>query len=371
MKILHCADLHLDSVMNTHFTPDKAKERKAELLGTFCNMVRYAADNSVDAIIIAGDLFDKKNISVTAINTVFHEITAHPEIIFYYIRGNHDAESFPNLHCKMDKIPENLKLFGSEWSKYIVSEECGQKITVTGIELNSDNNDIYNSLVLRAEDFNIVVLHGQESESALKDKAEVINLKALKNKNIDYLALGHVHSHKEGCLDSRGVYCYSGCLEGRGFDECGEHGFVMLDIDVNNNSFKRAFVNIAKRNIYSLEVNITECANSMEISDRIWQILKEKNYDSRHLVKIILTGDVDVECEKNIEFLNKQFENQFYCVKIKDESRFVINYEDFMYDESLKGEFVRTVRADLTLTDEEKATIIRYGIQALKGEELQ
>ena len=367
MKILHCADLHLDSVMNTHFTIDKAKDRKAEILDTFCNMVKYAADNGVNAIIIAGDLYDKRNISATARNTVFCQITGHPEIIFYYLKGNHDAESFLD---GMKDIPANLKMFENEWTSYIVGEEYGRKIVITGVEL-TNNNDIYNSLVLRTEDFNIVVLHGQETKSASKDTTKVISLKDLKNKNIDYLALGHVHSYKEGCLDSRGVYCYSGCLEGRGFDECGEHGFVMLDIDVKNNSFKREFVNIAKRNIYSLEVDITGCVNSMEISDRIWQIIKEKKYDRRHLVKIILTGDVDVECEKNEEFLNKHFENEFYCIKIKDESRLMINYDDFMYDESLKGEFVRTVKADLTLTDEEKATVIRYGIQALKGEELQ
>ena len=50
-------------------------------------------------------------------------------------------------------------------------------------------------------------------------------------KNIDYLALGHIHKYKQAELDQRGVYCYSGCLEGRGFDECGEKGFVLLDID--------------------------------------------------------------------------------------------------------------------------------------------
>lgn len=368
MKILHCADLHLDSVMNTHLTPEKAKERKAELLGTFCNMVRYATEHEALAIIIAGDLFDKKNISATARNTVIHEITAHPEITFYYLRGNHDAENFLDYYNEMEIIPDNLKLFGSEWTNYTISEENGQKITVSGVESNSDNNDIYNSLVLKTEDFNIVVLHGQESEHISKDKADVISLKALKNKNIDYLALGHIHSYKEERLDSRGIYCYSGCLEGRGFDECGEHGFVMLDIDVKNNIFKREFIPIAKRNMYSLEVNIAGCINSMEIMDRISQKIKEASYDSRHLVKIVLMGDVDVECEKNKEFLEKQFENDFYFVTIKDETRFAINYDDFLYDESLKGEFVRTVRADSTLTDVEKTTVIRYGILALKGE---
>ena len=60
MKIIHCADLHLDSKMETHLSKEKARERKNEILITFQNMVEYAAKNKVKIIIIAGDMFDKK-----------------------------------------------------------------------------------------------------------------------------------------------------------------------------------------------------------------------------------------------------------------------------------------------------------------------
>lgn len=46
------------------------------------------------------------------------------------------------------------------------------------------------------------------------------------------------------------------------------------------------------------------------------------------------------------------------------------NYEKFALDVSLKGEFVRTVMQEDSLEDEEKATIIRYGLEALAGEEI-
>ena len=89
------------------------------------------------------------------------------------------------------------------------------------MELTPENSgSIYHTLSLDADQCNIVVLHGQESEYSARDKAEIIHLTALKNKGIDYLALGHIHSYKQERLDARGVYCYPGCLEGRGFDEC-------------------------------------------------------------------------------------------------------------------------------------------------------
>ena len=83
MKIIHCADIHLDSKMSANLTKEKARERKTELLTTFQNMVAYGAEQGVSAIIIAGDLFDTKNVSATARNVVKDLIQGHPKIAFY------------------------------------------------------------------------------------------------------------------------------------------------------------------------------------------------------------------------------------------------------------------------------------------------
>ncbi|MFQ8900993.1 MAG: hypothetical protein ACLR7D_02880 [Lachnospira eligens] len=42
MKILHCADIHLDSAMTANLDKDKARERRSELLASFKDMVGYA-----------------------------------------------------------------------------------------------------------------------------------------------------------------------------------------------------------------------------------------------------------------------------------------------------------------------------------------
>ncbi len=74
MKNIHCADLHLDSKMSANLDKESAKERKGEILHTFGRMVEYAAQNQVAAILIAGDMFDTKNISATKTNTDLHHI---------------------------------------------------------------------------------------------------------------------------------------------------------------------------------------------------------------------------------------------------------------------------------------------------------
>lgn len=70
-------------------------------------------------------------------------------------------------------------------------------------------------------------MHGQIRDTSGKDK---INVSKLRNKNIDYLALGHIHTFTSIKIDDRGTGVYSGCLEGRGFDECEDKGFVELTI---------------------------------------------------------------------------------------------------------------------------------------------
>ena len=60
MKLIHCADLHLDSDMTSNLTKEKAKERRTELLVTFQRMITYAKENDVHHILISGDLYDKK-----------------------------------------------------------------------------------------------------------------------------------------------------------------------------------------------------------------------------------------------------------------------------------------------------------------------
>ena len=106
MKIIHTADCHLDSKLKSHFDDKKAAERKNELLSTFQNIVHYAVSNGVEAILIAGDLFDVRNISATARDAVISAVVNNPGITFFYLRGNHDAGAF--LQNFRDRIGADL-----------------------------------------------------------------------------------------------------------------------------------------------------------------------------------------------------------------------------------------------------------------------
>ena len=355
MKIIHCSDIHLDSALGHNFSAAQAKARHAELCAAFARMVQYAVREHVDAVLIAGDLFDNSYATVQTVGFVLAQMRTARDVSFFYLRGNHDGG-----RDALDgyELPDNLKVFADAWTSY----RCGDAL-ITGIELTRENWDTYYAtLELPENGINIVLLHGQISTQS---GPELIALPKLRNKHIDYLALGHIHSCQKGKLDERGIYCYSGCLEGRGFDECGEKGFVLLEAD--DRGLRSSFVPFAGRNLHEICVDITDAETVTQILARMEQAAAGICADD--LVKFILQGSYTLQTQKDLVFLQKMLAPQFYLVKIKDESRLELERESYEFDASLKGEFIRMVLAS-DRSEAEKERMISCGIRALNGEEV-
>lgn len=357
MKFIHCADIHLDSKMETNLSPQKAKERKKEILNTFEKMVDYACLNDVRGIIIAGDMFDSARITNLTKSRVLNVIRKNHNIDFLYLSGNHDESNFIS---QIDDLPVNLKVFNNNWKSF----DYGN-VKITGVVLDENNSKVvYDTLNLDENDINIVVMHGQIANYQSQEKGEIINLSKLKNKNIDYLALGHIHYFSQGSLDKRGDYCYSGCLEGRGFDECGDKGFVLLNID--NGVVNWEFKSFAKRQFLEVKFDITGFDDWFDIEDKILETVN--NISKNNLLKIILVGKYNIKLEKHLAMLEEKLED-FYFVKIKDQSILDVNISDVENDISLRGEFIRKV-LESKLNNEEKEQTILLGLKALFGEDL-
>ena len=353
MKLIHCGDIHLDSRMESNLSGEKSRERNAEICATFTRMIRFGLDHGVKVLLIAGDLFDTARASVQTVQFVLDRIRDAKEMDFLYLRGNHDVgDPFEGM-----ELPENLKTFSNQWASYRYGD-----VVISGVE--PDNwEDYYNGLELNPEETNIVMLHGQTSTQAGK---ELICLPKLRGKHIHYLALGHIHSYQQEKLDPEGQWCYCGCLEGRGFDELGRKGFVLLDAELGR--VKSEFIPFAGRTLEEVAVDITGLTTVTQILAAMEQA--GAGIHSSSLVKFTFTGTHTLDTQLDLRFLRKMLESRYYFVKIKDESRLEIAKEDYEHDISLKGEFIRMVLAS-EKSEEEKERIIRFGIQALMGQEVE
>lgn len=352
MKIIHTADLHLESSL-IRLTPDQIKERKAELFERFAYMVDYAVRIAARLFIIAGDLFDTENISKRAAERVANIIERHPGIDFLYLRGNHEGRAFTD---KLSFLPKNLRLFGDGWT-YL--EYDG--VVIAG--RNELTPGTLGDLVLDGAKKNIVVLHGPVKDHS--GASEGISLPEAAALPIDYLALGHYHAYTAYTLSERGTAVYCGTPEGRGFDECGHHGFVVIDTD--RSPVAHTFCPSEKRQIRIVNADISSASRRLDIEEIVSREIEA--IPPSDLVRVVLTGARIPELSADTESMRSRFAERFYYFEVRDESRMRIDPMSYAYDKSLKGEFIRLVLAREDIDDVMKEKIIVCGIGALLGEE--
>ena len=354
MKFIHCADLHLNSYMES-LPLEVSLKRREEVLRTFEKMCEYAVNNNVTAVIIAGDFFDKNTVSKQLLQRVKNAINKASNVDFLYLPGNHDSEVFNRL----EDFPKNLKFFKNDWTYFKYSNVC-----ICGIDGSQSKEDLFlDRLNLNKENFNVVVLHGRVAGYNSKEDAEVISIPKYKNKNIDYIALGHYHTYSNEKLDDRGLFGYSGCLDGRGFDELGEKGFVVIDYE---NTANYTFVPFSSRVFIEHKFDLSNFNDFISAKEEIYNLLTSK-YNKTSLIKLVLVGEVANDFNMDIKSLTHLLNEYFFFAKVVDKTKLKISALDFQYDKSVVGEFVRSVLG-ADLSDEDKSKIITTGLNFLRGE---
>ena len=178
---------------------------------------------------------------------------------------------------------------------------------------------------------------------------------------LDYLALGHVHSFSGVQYAGRTAYAYPGCLEGRGFDEAGDKGFLAGTIE--HGAAQLEFVPLTCRRYEILRVDVT----GKDPHEALCEALPRD--PSRDLCRVILTGETD---ERGIDVgaLTERFASSFFYFELRDETRIGEAIWSRAAEDSLRGEFLRILRADYEAAQNgtERAAVeraVRFGLAAL------
>ena len=387
VRLIHTADLHLDSAFSSRFSKEEAEERRRNLLIAWNKLLQYGIERKVQAILISGDLFDSPVVSRSTMEIFLSSIRKNPEISFFYLRGNHDTK---NTFRFRDDLPKNLFLFSKEGKKYRLKEKLvllGQEFygTESLLELpeepeelveeellspSSSKDAVQSIWNLKEEDCNILMLHGALREGGPEVQNEQgISLKQLSRYPIHYLALGHIHKREEGKCGSL-YYIYPGCLQGRGFDEEGEKGFYYLEIEEETKEIKAEFVPLKEGEFRIIPLFLSEEDGTLDAEEKIRESLKKEGAEAKDSVRIILKGEKRAEEERNLRYLEKQLEEEYAYIEIKEETKLKLRKEEFIHEKGLKGEFLRMVCESESLSEEEKEKLMILGIGLLQGEEL-
>ncbi len=345
MKILHTADLHLGAPMRTHLPPREAKLRRAELLSVFIRLLQMARAEGCAAVIIAGDLFDSEAAASMLAPTVLGAIEEYSEIDFYYAYGNHEGSKWlPSTPPKNLHIFENfISLFQKENVTF-----CGQS--------NVENIDFEN-ICLQNNSINILILHGSwDSE---------IPISSLRERKIDYCALGHYHAYATKRIDARGVAVYAGCPAGRGFDELGEKGAVL--IEASRDRVTHRFIPLAGRVLHRVEADISYARDILQLFSICEAAVSIARADD--FVRLVLVGQRKSYPAPDTAAIRRHFGDQLYYLEVEDASTAAPDVSALADERTLRGEFVRTVLAEPSLEAEERMRILSLGLSALGTED--
>ena len=328
MKFVHIADMHFDipfTLLSNR--ADMGEERRIDQRKAFKKMIEYIRENNIPYLFIAGDLYEHEYIrqsTIEYINKLFEEI---PNTKIYITPGNHDP-FLKNSYYNKFNWASNVKIFNSKIEK-IETEDAN----IYGFGF--DDFYCYNSGVneLKIEDnnkLNILIIHASLAGVREDEKNyNVISERQFKEKGFDYVALGHIH--KRNMEESKNII-YPGSTIALGFDELGEHGMIVGDIQKENLNLK--FVKLDEKEFVNENVDITGINNIEELVEKI----NEKDLDEEKLYKIILNGKRSFEID--IYKLQKLTDKR-NIIKIKDETKADFNLEEIANDYTLKGIFAK------------------------------
>lgn len=375
LKVIHAADIHLDSPFSLE-DAGSAALRREQLRETFRRLIRYAGEEQADLVLIAGDLFDRKFVTKNTIELVVNSFASLPDTRFIITPGNHDYYAPDSIWTKTE-FPENVTIFRTDkLSKVTFPDIKGKKVEVYGYAFTSISMSVCPFTEATADDpdaINILVAHGNMLNKNAEDCP--ITLADIRSTDFDYIALGHIHNSHEISCEGDQWYGYSGSLEPRDFGELDWRGVISVDMDKGNDGFicRPTFVPLSSKRYMIEKLNITGAQQEQTVLEAAEALLAERGYGEETLLRLTVCGDIAPTLEVPITALRTLGEGLAYF-EVVDETTPLFDYDYLASDPTIRGAYFRELLPKLRSNDlrerEVAAMALRAGLSVLGGEEL-
>ena len=223
IKILHSADWHLGAPM-TGFDPAATEVLQKESKQIPPKIAALCQKENCDLLLLAGDLFDgvPSRETVLSVQSALESLSI-PVII---TPGNHDFCSIDSPYLQ-DTWPENVHIFTKAEIESIVFPQLNCRIYGCGYEAMDCPPLLKHFHTQGAEKYHIGVFHADATTASTYFP---ITRQQLQESGLQYVALGHIHKH--GSITAGETLClWPGCPMGRGFDELGTKGAILVTLD--------------------------------------------------------------------------------------------------------------------------------------------
>ena len=360
MRILHAADLHLDSAF-AGLAEEKAALLRQESRDILRRMVDWANDHAVDVMLLSGDLFDSDRMYSQTARTLAPALARFRGRIFLS-PGNHDFYAPGSGYDAVD-WPENVHIFTSRRPQTVLLRSLNTSVTGAAFT-SAEEWEPFDGASFSGGDapIRLGVLHGEVTRGESKYRA--IPPAEIEKTNLTYLALGHVHRCAGVQRAGNTAYAYPGCLPGRGFDETGDKGFLYGEITPEKVELE--FIPFAPRRYQSVTADITD----RDPADAVRQALDPDC--GQDICRVLLTGSRRENF--SLSALTSELSGLCAALELTDETYPEEDVWARCGEDSLRGLFLQNLRARYDGADEdEKRQLLqaaRFGLAALDNRDL-
>lgn len=231
MKLVHAADLHLDSALHglTRYESAPHDEIRGATRRAFANLVGLCLEERAALLVISGDLFDGDWRDVSTGLFFAHQLSKLCEagVQVAWIRGNHDAVSQIRRSVR---LPEPVVELSAERAETRVLERLGVAVHGRSFARRDVTEDLAAGYPERvAGALNVGLLHTALEGRAGHDRYAPCRVETLLARGYEYWALGHVHQREVVHADPHVVF--PGNLQGRHARELGEKGATLVGFE--------------------------------------------------------------------------------------------------------------------------------------------
>ena len=244
MKIVHCSDLHLGKRFSGN--KDYVKKRYMDFFNAFATFIDKVEEIKPDVCLIAGDIFDKKEINPDILSKteyLFKKLKGSVKKDIIAIEGNHDNSRILE-ESWLEYLQEQniLKVFyynkDFEEKNYLKIDDINfYPVGYPGFMIDEALTKL--SEKLNPQEKNIVIVHTGISGSTdtLPGLVSTSILDLFKDKTI-YIAGGHIHSFTTYPKE-KPYFFVSGSLEFSNIqnEKSDKKGFILFDTDTLNYEF--------------------------------------------------------------------------------------------------------------------------------------
>lgn len=367
IKILQAGDLHFD-------TPFKDLDKnisiisKEELLEVFSKIIDISMENSVDILLLTGDIFDNLTINKKTLIFIKNQIERISNIRVFISPGNHDPYNEKSFY-KMINWPDNVYIFKGSIEK-VVLEDLNTVVWGAAFNEYHVRKSLLKNINVDNNYINIMTIHGDISNTDDGNEYNPMTKRDIENSKLDYIAIGHRHNFSGILRENNTFYAYAGCPQGRGFDEVGDKGIILGE--VTKGAVDLNFIRTSKRNYYVEEIDISDSVSYDEVRVRILSAINEEERKN-NLYKLILKGQIESYINLNEGVILEKIKKDFYFVKVIDKTEVKLDFDKISEDYSIKGVYAKKLLEKMKEEDCDKEILqmaLKLGIQSLSHEEV-